>query len=88
MAAPHPVRKSTLRVDLVSRLGWIKEQQRKLRTQAKESERDYLTRECHNVWGKRFLLEVVERNTPPAVELRPQALLLSVRPKATKEFRQ
>ncbi len=87
VAAPHHIRAEILRIYLVSRLGWIKEQQRKFRAQARESERDYLTRESHYVWGKRYLLRVIERDAAPFVELKPRSLLLSVRPDTTKENR-
>lgn len=53
--------KDTIRVFAIAKLGWIKKQQKKLREQERESEREYLNRESHYVWGKRYLLRVVER---------------------------
>lgn len=38
------------------------------------------TRESHYVWGKRYLLKVVEKEAAPAVELAHSTLLLQVRP--------
>jgi predicted metal-dependent hydrolase len=88
VAAPHHIRTETLRVYLVSRLGWIKEQQRKFRAQEREPEREFSNRESHYLWGKRYLLRVVEKNAAPAVETKPRAMILSVRPGSGKPVRQ
>ena len=52
----------TIRVFAISKLGWIKQQQKKLREQERETPREYLDRESHYVWGKRYLLKVIERD--------------------------
>src|SRR5690606_39899844 len=39
----------------ISRLGWIRDQQHKLRAQARETPRQYIERESHYVWGRRYL---------------------------------
>jgi predicted metal-dependent hydrolase len=70
----------TIRVFAISKLGWIKQQQKKLQAQERETPREYLNRESHQVWGKRYLLRVVEEDAAPAVELQQRALLLRVRP--------
>src|SRR6266581_5078611 len=70
ISAPSGMSLDTIRVFAISKLGWIKQQQHKLRRQERETPREYLDRESHYVWGKRYLLEVVERDEPPSVELR------------------
>jgi predicted metal-dependent hydrolase len=80
IAAPRRMSLDTLRVFAVSKLDWIKRQQRKVREQEREPPREYLDRESHYVWGKRYLLEVVERDEAPAIELRHNKLVLYVRP--------
>src|SRR5262249_32931776 len=70
----------TIRVFAISKRGWIKQQQAKLRSQARESPREYVDRESHYVWGKRYLLTVAEKNAPPTVEVLAGTLLLCVRP--------
>jgi predicted metal-dependent hydrolase len=77
----------TIRVFAVSKLGWIKRQQQKLREQEREAPREYLDRESHYVWGKRYLLKVVEVNEPPSVELKHKWLRVQVRPGADEEKR-
>ena len=53
IAAPSRMDLGTIRVFAISKLGWIKSQQRKLRAQPREAPREYLDRESHFVWGKR-----------------------------------
>src|SRR5687767_14501439 len=55
----------TIRAHAVSKLAWIKKQQRKLRQQERETPREYLDRESHFVWGSRYLLKVVEADAAP-----------------------
>jgi len=43
----------------------------------------YLDRESHYLWGKRYLLEVVERTVPPNIELEHDRIVLQVRYGAT-----
>ncbi len=70
----------TIRIFVISKLGWIKQEQRKLREQERETPREYLDRESHYVWGERFLLQVVEHPAAPRVELKHRTLILQVRP--------
>lgn len=80
IAAPARMNLDTVRVFAIAKLGWIKQQQKKLAEQQRETRRDYLERESHYVWGRRYLLSVVERNEPPAISLRHGKMFLGVRP--------
>jgi predicted metal-dependent hydrolase len=88
ISAPSRMREDTIRVFAVSKLSWIKEQQRKLREQERETSREYLDRESHYVFGKRFLLTVIEEDVPASVELKHSKLTLRVRPGTSEEARQ
>src|SRR5437762_3533960 len=70
IAAPQRMSLATIRLFAISKLGWVKEQQKKLRSQERESPREYLDRESHYVWGRRYLLKVVEGEGSPSVGLR------------------
>lgn len=59
----------------------------KLREQERESRREYLDRESHFVWGRRYLLKVMEEDAVPDVQLRPGSMVLRVRPGASEETR-
>ncbi len=87
ISAPSHMKLDTIRVFAVSRLAWIKRQQRKLREQERETPREFIDRESHYVWGTRYLLTVVEEDAPPRVELRHRVMRLHVRPGTGEEAR-
>lgn len=80
ISAPKRMSMETIRVFAVSKIDWIKRQQQKLREQERETPRDYLERESHYLWGQRYLLEVVECDEPPSIELKHRRMVLRVRP--------
>jgi hypothetical protein len=49
IAAPKRMKLDTVRVFAISKLGWIRKQQEKLRRQEREPRREYLDRESHYV---------------------------------------
>lgn len=85
IAAPFRMDLDTIRIFAITKLGWIRQQQKKLRDQDRESPREFIERESHYAWGKRYLLHVTEADSPPAIQLRHQRILLQVRPGTTKE---
>lgn len=88
VSAPVSMAPDTVRVFVISKLGWIKKQQNKLRAQEREAPREYIDRESHFVWGKRYLLKLDEKDAPPSVGLKHSKMLLSVRPGTNRERRQ
>ena len=88
ISAPLRMNLDTIRVFAISKLGWIKQQQRKLREQERETPREYLNLESHYVWGRRYLLNVIESDEAPAVELDHSRMRLRVRPGASEEKKQ
>ena len=88
IAAPERMNLDTLRVFAIAKLAWIKKQQRKLREQERETPREYIDRESHYVWGKRYLLKVIEANQPASVELSHGRMVLRVREGTGKAKRQ
>ena len=79
ISAPSRMSLDTIRVFAISKLAWIKQQQTKLQAQERETPREYLDRESHYVWGKRYLLSVVENERAPSVELKHSRMILTVR---------
>jgi hypothetical protein len=88
ISAPLRMDLETIRLFAVSKLSWIREQQRKVIEQERESPREYVERESHYVWGKRYLLKVVECDGAPRIELRHSKMILQVRPDTGAERRQ
>ena len=88
IAAPKRMSIDTIRVFAISKLDWIKQQQTKLREQERETPREYVDRESHDVWGKRYLLTVSESDQPPSVELKHSRMVLRMRPGTDEHRRQ
>jgi len=63
----------------ISRLGWIREQQQKLKNQARETPRKYINRESHYLWGRRHLMTIMHRDGKPSVALDHKRITLTVR---------
>lgn len=80
ISAPERMNIDTIRVFAISKLDWIKQQQAKLRQQERETPREYVDRESHYVWGKRYLLTIRESDEPPSLELKHNRMVLRVRP--------
>ena len=88
ISAPLRMNLNTLRVFAISKLGWIKQQQRKLRAQERETPREYLDRESHYVWGRRYLLQGMEADERPEAILKHNKMFLRVRPGTNDEKKQ
>ena len=82
LVAPARTRSDVARAYAISRLGWIRQQQEKLKNQARETLRQFVTRESHFLWGQRRLLSIVYREAPPSVSIDHKRITLTVRPGA------
>jgi predicted metal-dependent hydrolase len=81
VAVPLRTTDETVRLAVISRLGWIRRQQESLEKQERQSAREMVTGESHFVQGRRYRLNVVEQDAPAAVTIRgSRTLQLSVRP--------
>lgn len=87
LSAPTATRLDVARAYAITRLGWIREQQAKLRGQARETPRQFVERESHQVWGRRHLLTIVYRDEKPSVMLDHKRIVLTVRPGSSAEKR-
>jgi len=88
VSAPESMSIDTIRVFVISKLGWIKKQQDKLCGQTRETPRQCIDKESHFYNGRRYLLQVVERNASPQIELFHSKIILQVRPGASEEKKQ
>lgn len=84
MSAPTETRSEVARSYAVSKIGWIREQQAKLRSQARETPRQFVERESHYLWGRRYLMTVVEQEAKPTVSVDHKRITLYVRPGADR----
>ncbi len=88
LVAPKDTRPEVARAYAISRLGWIRNQQYRFRDQARESRRQYLERESHYLWGRRYLLSVREEDAKPSIKLGHRRITLTVRPGAGRTKRE
>jgi predicted metal-dependent hydrolase len=77
ISAPRRMGHENIRLFAISKIGWIKKHQGKIQSQKREPPREYLERESHRVWGRRYLLRLKEGSGKPAVSLGHRYLDLS-----------
>ena len=80
LATPSGTRLEVARAYAISKLSWIREQQKKLKNQARETPRQFIERESHHVWGRRYLMTVAYLEAKPFVTLDHKRISLTVRP--------
>jgi predicted metal-dependent hydrolase len=88
LVAPKGTRLEVARSYAVSKLGWIRDQQAKLRGQARETLRQFVERESHYLWGRRYLLSVREAEAKPAIRLGHRNITLTMRPGSSRAKRE
>lgn len=84
VAAPLLVSDEAVRLAVISKLAWIKRQQGKFEEQDRETPREYVSGESHYFQGRRYLLNVTERDGNCQVVVRNKKIIdLFVRPQST-----
>lgn len=61
VSAPEKMTDTAIRMAVISRIPWIKKQQRSFIEQPRQSEREMVSGESHYLWGRRYRLELTER---------------------------
>ena len=87
ISAPERMSLDHFLVYAISRLAWIRQQQRKLQRQARETPREYLDRESHYLWGNRYLLQLTHHQAAPSIHLAHRRIILRIRPDTDVEAR-
>lgn len=89
LAAPKTMNDEALRLFAISKLSWIKKQRKNFKNQSRESPREFISGESHYLFGKRYLLNVLETRSKQRVEIANNSYLnLYVRKNSTKEKRE
>ena len=88
-SAPLQFDDDAVRMAVISRLKWIRQQQASFEKQDRQSQREFVAGENHYFRGKRYLLDVVEHDKPPKV-LMPnnKKIVLSIRPGSDRDARE
>ncbi|MBE0535046.1 MAG: M48 family metallopeptidase [Phycisphaerae bacterium] len=88
VATPLKIDDEAVRLFVISKIPWIKKHQANLRSQERQSAREYVSGESHYFNGKRYLLNVIYQESTPKVEIRNKTYIdLYVREGYTKDQR-
>lgn len=89
IAAPLRIDDEAVRLFAISKIAWIRKQQRNFEAQDRQPPRQYIERESHYYQGKRYLLRVIEKDAAPQVVLKAKTYIeLYVRQGTSTEQRQ
>ncbi|MBN2387685.1 MAG: M48 family metallopeptidase [Anaerolineales bacterium] len=84
VAAPLLLNDEAVRLAVIERLPWIRRQQQKYLEQDRQPRREYVSGESHYFQGRRYLLNVIEREGAAQVSIRNKKTIdLFVRPGST-----
>lgn len=87
VSAPLKLSDTAIRMAVVKRLAWIREQQADFAAQPRQSEREMCTGETHYLWGRGYRLDVVQAPVS-SVKLKGGKIVLCSREGITQEKRQ
>ena len=83
LAAPLKVTDESIRLFAITKISWIKRQQRKFKDQQRIPAREYKDRESHYFLGDRYLLKIIEKEAVPKVVVKNKTFLeLYIRPES------
>ena len=85
LSAPLNTRLEVARAYAISKLSWIRLQQEKLAKQSREKPREFVKRESHYLWGRRYLLDVILTENKPNIILDHKRIHLYVKTGANKD---
>ena len=89
MATPIRLNDDAVRLAVISRLGWIRRKQAEFEQQERQSQREFVSGESHYFEGRRYRLDVTERDGPPDVHLLNNSwMALIVRPGTDRDERE
>lgn len=88
VAVPQFITDENVRLAVITKLAWIKKQQANFEKQPRQSQRKMIFGESHYYFGRRYLLDVIERQGKHEVILRNNTIMdLFVRPGTTHKNR-
>lgn len=89
VSAPEHVTDDNVRLAVISKLSWIKKQRAHFEAQPRQSQREMVTGESHYFFGRRYLLEVIERHGRHEVVIKNnKRLILYVNPDTSRANRE
>ena len=80
ISAPLQMQREIIHNFALSKLQWIKKQQKKIQSQTREIPHQYIDKELHYLWGKKYQLKIIESYKSPQIQLKDNHLLLQISP--------
>ena len=87
ITVPISATEDAIRMFAISRIAWIKKQQKNFKDQSRQAERQYVTGESYYLWGICYRLDVVYSNICNNVFLKDKRIILQVRKDSTVQQR-
>ena len=69
VSAPKRMDDRSIRLFIMSKLPWIEKNVNRFNEQPRETQREYVSGESHYFKGERYLLNVIEHDGKPAIEI-------------------
>ena len=88
LVTPKKTRHEVARAYAISKIHWIRAQQNKFKKQEREFPLKFIDRESHYLWGRRYLMKINYKKEKPSVSLSNKQIVLTVRPRSSKEKRE
>jgi len=78
IAAPLNLSPDTIRLYAISKLSWIKKQQKKIRSQERESKRLFISKETHYYQGRKYMLKIAPMVGTPKITLNKTTIVMHI----------
>lgn len=89
LAVPLRLNDETIRLFVISKIGWIKKHQSKIESQDLQPKKEYVSGESHYFFGNRYILNVICHDSRPKAEIRNETCIdLYVRAGSSEAQRQ
>lgn len=79
LAAPLTASANVIRTFALAKLKWIRKNRNKMQSQEREKPRQFIERESHYLWGRRYLLHVIEGAEKTAILTHTKRITLKKR---------
>ena len=89
VSVPLKTNDESLRLFLISKISWIRKQQKKFSQQERQTKREYVTGESHYFFGRKYQLNVHKTEKNPRIEIHKKTHIeLYVKPNTTIKQKQ
>lgn len=87
ITVPKTVNDDIIRMFVISKINWIKNQKEKFENQSRQTKRQYITGESYYLWGRRYRLDVQYVKSRNNIILVGEKIILEIKKESTIEQR-